>query len=296
MDQPTGDGVNTFVVAHAVRQAGIKVALSGMGGDELFGGYPSFSRLAAASRWLRLWGRAPTQVRKLVARGIESAGRASIAAKKRATLAASDGELASLYAPLRQVLLREQRTDVLQPDWAERSQAWADPYLPMLGKAFSNGHGQEVLGCVSYAEARTYMHDVLLRDTDQLGMAHALEVRVPLLDHALAEYVVSLPDAYKRPNGVPKRLLVDSVGCLPATVTRRAKQGFTLPFATWMRGELRSFCEERLSPQRLGGRGIFQPERLQAMWDTFLENRPQTSWSRVWILVVLEEWLERNGL
>jgi asparagine synthase (glutamine-hydrolysing) len=140
------------------------------------------------------------------------------------------------------------------------------------------------------------MHDVLLRDTDQLAMAHALEVRVPLLDHALAEYVVSLPDAYKRPNGVPKRLLVDSVGCLPATVTRRPKQGFTLPFATWMRGELRSFCEERLSPERLGARAIFQPERLQAMWDTFLENQPQTSWSRVWILVVLEEWLERNGL
>jgi asparagine synthase (glutamine-hydrolysing) len=298
MDQPTGDGVNTYLVARAVSDAGIKVALSGLGGDELFGGYPSFARLAAASRWLQVWGRAPQPLRKLVANGVKTAGGSSIAAIKRATLVASDGDLASLYAPLRQVLLPEQRTAVLEPEWAERSEAWTDPCVPMLSAAFANGHSHNVLSCVSYAEARTYMHDVLLRDTDQLAMAHALEVRVPLLDHALAEYVVSLPDTHKRSNGVfPKRLLIDGLGgCLPAAVTRRPKQGFTLPLATWMRGELRSFCETRLSPRRLGGRGIFRPEQLQATWDAFIENRPQTSWSRVWLLVVLEEWLERNGL
>ncbi len=296
MDQPTGDGINTYVVARAVREAGIKVALSGLGGDELFAGYPSFARLADSARWLRVWGRAPQSVKALVARGIETAGGSSIAATKRATLAASDGDLASLYAPLRQVLLPQQRTALLQATWAERSRVWADPYRAMLGTAFGNGHSQAVLGCVSYAEARTYMHDVLLRDTDQLAMAHALEVRVPLLDHMLAEYVVSVPDAYKRAHGTPKPLLVDSLdGCLPHAVTQRPKQGFTLPFATWMRGELRSYCEARLSPERLGTRGIFRPERLTATWEAFLDHRPQTSWSRVWTLVVLEEWLERNG-
>ena len=84
MDQPTGDGINTYVVARAVSEAGIKVALSGLGGDELFGGYPSFSRLAAASSWLRLWGRAPQPVRNVVARGIQAAGGSSVAAMKRA--------------------------------------------------------------------------------------------------------------------------------------------------------------------------------------------------------------------
>ncbi len=301
MDQPTGDGINSYVVARAVHEANIKVALSGLGGDELFGGYPSFARLAASARWLRVWGRAPRPIKGLLANGIKTAGRSSIAATKRAALVASDGDLASLYAPLRQVVLPEHRTSMLQPAWAERSRSWTDPYRALLDPALRNGHREAILGCVSYAEARTYMHDVLLRDTDQLAMAHALEVRVPLLDHALAEYVVSLPDAVKqrRADGAPKPLLLESLAesvgeYLPRAVTHRPKQGFTLPFAAWMRDDLKGFCESRLSPERLGGRGIFQPQQLQTMWDNFVEHRPQTSWSRVWILVVLEEWLERN--
>jgi asparagine synthase (glutamine-hydrolysing) len=165
----------------------------------------------------------------------------------------------------------------------------------MLSVTFGEGRCRDILSRVSYAEARTYMHDVLLRDTDQMAMAHALEARVLLLDHRLAEYVVSLPEAYKRAQGVPKRLLVESVATLPQAVTHRPKQGFTLPMATWMRGQLREYCESRLSPERLGGRGIFRPERLRTMWQDFLDDRPQTSWSRVWLLVVLEEWLERNA-
>jgi asparagine synthase (glutamine-hydrolysing) len=141
------------------------------------------------------------------------------------------------------------------------------------------------------------MHDVLLRDTDQMSMAHALEVRVPLLDHKLVEYLMGLPDECKVSNGTPKRLLVESLGqLLPQEIVQRPKRGFTLPFEPWMRGGLRAFCEERLSPERIGSRAFFRPERVRELWQSFLAGRSNVSWSRLWILVVLEDWLERNGI
>jgi asparagine synthase (glutamine-hydrolysing) len=152
-----------------------------------------------------------------------------------------------------------------------------------------------LLARISYAESRTYLHDVLLRDTDQMTMAHGLEVRVPLLDHRLIEYVMRVPDVYKRPRGIPKRLLVESLdGLLPREIVRRPKQGFVLPFELWMRGELRKFCEERLGVERIAARGILRPEVVQSLWNAFLEGRSRVSWSRLWILVVLEEWLARH--
>jgi asparagine synthase (glutamine-hydrolysing) len=141
------------------------------------------------------------------------------------------------------------------------------------------------------------MHDVLLRDTDQMSMAHALEVRVPLLDHRLVEYVMGLADSHKCPGATPKRLLVESLGgLLPADIVHRRKQGFTLPFDPWMRSALRGFCEERLSIARVESRGLLWPREVQSLWRAFLDGRGDVSWSRLWVLVVVEDWLERNGV
>jgi asparagine synthase (glutamine-hydrolysing) len=227
---------------------------------------------------------------------VQALGRSSTAARKSAALVASDGRLASLYPPLRQVLSPQQRRSLLAPEWALPAERLPDPYVPLLESAFVDRRPDNMLSCISYAEARTYMHDVLLRDTDQMSMAHGLEVRVPLLDHALMEYVMGLPDARKQPNGTPKRLLVESLGgLLPEDIVRRPKQGFTLPFELWMRGELRTFCAERLGPHGLGARGIFRQGRLESLWQSFVDGRPDVSWSRVWHLVVLEDWLCRQG-
>jgi asparagine synthase (glutamine-hydrolysing) len=294
MDQPSGDGVNTFIVSRAVRQAGIKVALSGLGGDELFAGYPSFKRLGRSAGLLGLWGRAPAAVRATAARGALTLGPASESKAKMAAMLGSTGGLATLFPITRQVLSRDQRRGLLTRAWAEPEAGHQDPYELLLHTAFARHPWAGTLTAISYAEARTYMHDVLLRDTDQMSMAHGLEVRVPLLDHELVAYVMGLPDRIKRPNGTPKRLLVETLGgLLPADIVGRRKQGFVLPFDAWLRAQLRSFSESRLAG--LSERGLVRADGVSSLWHAFLTGHRGVSWSRPWVLVVLEHWLERNG-
>jgi asparagine synthase (glutamine-hydrolysing) len=295
MDQPTGDGVNTYVVSRAVKESGVTVALSGLGGDEFFVGYPSFLRLEKALKRLRPLKRLPAAARNAAARMVELAGGRSIRAVKAASMIGGDGSLASMYPVVRQVLSSSKRRSLLSGQWKRFDEAWRDPYVELLRDAYRSVGSAELFALISYAEGRTYMHDVLLRDTDQMSMAHALEVRVPLLDHKLVEYVMGTPDAHKRPNGVPKSLLVRSLGdLLPHDIVHRPKRGFTLPFADWMRGDLRNFCEERLNSRRIGSRGVFDAGEVKNLWRSFINGSREVSWSRLWILVALEEWLEQN--
>ncbi len=297
MDQPTGDGINTYVVSRAVQSAGVKVALSGLGGDEFFAGYSSFNRLKRADRFLRLWGHAPASLRGMAARTTRSLGSLSVEQMKAASILETDGSLASVYPLLRQVLSREQRGMLLKEPWLRMAEENGDPYVRLLREELSQAPRAGTISRISYAEGRTYMHDVLLRDTDQMSMAHSLEVRVPLLDHKLVEYVMGLPDDYKRPNGTPKRLLVKSLnGLLPPEIVKRPKQGFTFPFDLWMRNALRPFCEERLRPERVERSGLLQPKEVWKLWQAFLAGERVVSWSRLWVLVVLEDWMEKNGV
>jgi asparagine synthase (glutamine-hydrolysing) len=145
---------------------------------------------------------------------------------------------------------------------------------------------------VSMAEIATYMQNVLLRDADQMSMAHALEIRVPFIDYTVVEYVLNVPDKFKYPSS-PKKLLVDALGdLLPAEIVNRPKMGFVFPWNQWMKHELKDFCEQRILS--LSKRSLFKEQGVIALWKRFLQGDPKITWSRIWLLVVLENWMIEN--
>ena len=263
MDVPSVDAINTYIVSKKVSQMGIKVALSGLGSDELFGGYPSFRD---APR-LRLISTLPKPLRKLLS-GFGRIG---------ARLAdMPQGDLMALAI------------------WRRR--LWSDEMLRAAGlpvtpleidtpPGFCDGFAQ-----ISWAELSVYMRQMLLRDSDQMSMAVSLELRVPFLDLELAEYVLSLPAREKTRHPGIKGLLVEACrDLLPERVYKRPKMGFTMPMDKWMRGPLRSFSDAGLDEvERLT---VLAPGSLSRIRKEFADGT--LHWTRIWSLVVLGHYLKK---
>lgn len=290
MDHPSADGPNTFVVSKVTKEAGVTMALSGLGGDEVFAGYPVFSRTLAL--WRRQWITAfPRPMRALAATVIAKA-KPSITTHKLGDLLRAESFAVQDTYPVSRLTLLDADLHAL----LERSALPENAVRAMMQDLLLRRGGSRLplLSRVSLGELSTYLQNVLLRDTDQMSMAHALEVRVPFLDHELVEYVLGVPDAVKYPH-TPKKLLVDSLGdLLPHEVVHRPKMGFVLPWEVWMRNDLRSFCTDRLNA--LGGRPYFRKGAVAELWRRFLAHDPRVNWSRLWSLVVLEDWMQRNGI
>ena len=287
MDHPSGDGPNTYIVSKATKKAGITMALSGLGGDELFGGYAVFDRFAQLHK-KQLLRHTPRLVRALGG-NILTLVKPGMASEKIAAYLKQDRlNFQAFYTVSRQVLLDKQIREIYHTTADMKNSVLdilTDHQLPVEDRDVTT---------VSSAEIATYMQNVLLRDTDQMSMAHALEVRVPFLDHLLVEYVLALPDRFKLLHP-PKKLLIDAMGDhLPPEIVHRPKMGFVLPWKEWMKTELKAFCEEKL--RSLGKRKGFREEGILNMWKSFLRNDARVSWSRIWILVVLENWLQINGI
>jgi asparagine synthase (glutamine-hydrolysing) len=146
---------------------------------------------------------------------------------------------------------------------------------------------------VSWLELRTYMVDTLLRDTDAMSMHHSLEVRVPLLDHPLVEFVAGLPDGFKLRRGASKPLLAEALGdLLPREIAQQPKRTFTLPWQRWLHGPLGEEVGARLSSLSPSLAGMLDAKTVQSIWSSFLAGH--TSWSRPWSLFVLNEWVRRH--
>jgi asparagine synthase (glutamine-hydrolysing) len=300
LDQPTMDAINTYFVSWAAREVGLKVALSGLGGDELFAGYPTFTDTPRFSRLIRTAWFVPAPLRRLTAPFVASlaAQKTSPGAGGKAAAAWSyPGALPHPYFFARTLFPPGQLERLIEPRFRPSSigadGVTLDPtWLGWLERTAAEARNREPVAGISWLEMRNYMVSTLLRDTDSVSMAQSLEVRVPLLDTPLVEFVTSLPDAARRP-GSQKALLVEALGdLLPQEVLAQRKRTFTLPWEEWLRGPLRARLEASFNDPAAALAPYLKRGGVLAVWNDFLAGK--TTWSRPWSLYVLNEWCRQH--
>ena len=269
------------------------VALSGLGGDELFGGYPSFKDLPRLQRLLPLWRMLPAALRSTIIRRLQA--RATVRSRKLADFLTHARDLHELGSMQRRVLPEVSRLSLLSPDARTQAERLG-PHHPMLEDFAAELIGASSFQIISAWELRTYMTDVLLRDSDVMSMAHSLELRVPFVDRVLLEWVWPQLDHFKYDPRITKRALADATSdVVPAAIRHRRKQGFSLPFAHWMRAELRPFIEEIFSPASLAACPWLEPAAVTQVWQDFKTKGDTRAWSRVWTLAMLIAFANRKS-
>lgn len=293
LDQPSIDGFNTYFVSWAARQVGLTVALSGLGGDEVFGGYRTFRWIPRLNRVAALAGQFPVRFRAVTSAALaKSLGRGNRTDRilKLAALWENPKSLPHPYFFARALFPPGQAFSFLDASQHANCRApWWNRLVEVAGKAEKLG----AFGSVSYLEIRSYLASTLLRDTDAMSMAHSLEVRVPLLDHPVVEFVARLPESVKRQGKTSKPLIVRAVAdLLPSDLVFQPKRTFTFPWEHWLRGPLEERVVAGLFDLPSALRPILNPAAVRNLWQAFLDGG--TSWSRPWSLYVLNEWVRRH--
>ncbi len=299
LDQPTMDAVNTYFVSWAARKVGLKVALSGLGGDELFAGYPTFADTSRLAKLIRIAWFVPAGMRRWTGPLFAAAWRASPDAGRKAAGAWVYPDALphpyfftrTLFPPgrLERIIEPRFRPSTVGADGVTLEPTW----LGWLQRGADEARKLEPIAGISWLEMRNYMASMLLRDTDAVSMAQSLEVRVPLLDTPLVEFVWSLPDAARRRAGAQKALLVEALGdLLPEEIFAQRKRTFTLPWEEWLRGSLRVKLDASFAEPSPSLASFLRPGGMAGVWNDFLAGK--TTWSRPWSLYVLNEWCRRH--
>jgi len=291
LDQPFADSsaLPTYYVSKAAREQ-VTVALSGDGGDEIFAGYErryGVNRMESRVRPL-----IPGPVRRGL---LGPLGRVYPRADwmprplrmKLVLLNLSQSPERAYFNDLSMFRDYEKQA-ICSPEFLEEARHH-DPFQAFV-RHFDRVREADPLSRILYVDFKTWLHNDILVKVDRMSMACSLEVRAPLLDHKIVEFAASLPPQLKFRGSVSKYLLKRHVADrLPAADVHRPKQGFELPLAAWLRGDLREMAHDLLFSTRAAGRGYVRPEAVKRLWDTH-QSCARNQASKIWALMVLELW------
>jgi asparagine synthase (glutamine-hydrolysing) len=283
-DEPFGDSsaVPTYLVSQ-LAAGEVKVALSGEGGDELFGGYYTYVADVLAPRF----GRLATLASPLIEALPSSSGKASFDYKAKRFARAAHLPPLERHHAWKEIFAPESRAALLgdlTPDW--------DP-LEVYHERYAETRGAEPLARLQDVDLGIYLVDDLLVKTDRSSMAHSLELRVPFLDQRVAELAFGLPRTLKVQGFAKKRLLRRALApLLPREILRGRKQGFSIPLAAWLRGPLEPFARELLSPSTLARQGCLDPAAVTPLIDAHCAGREDLS-RQLWGLMAFTLWFDR---
>ena len=292
-DEPFADSsaLPTFVVAQATARH-VKVALSGIGGDETFAGYPRYLGVTASE----IYARVPRPLR-LAAAGVlgalaRDAGSSRNWPERLRRFAAGAGRpLPDRYLGWTRFFDDDALGALVTP--ALDARLAGDVAAPQR-EAFARGGFDDPRDGAFRLDLATYLPDDLLVMADRMSMAHSLELRAPFCDHRLVEWSLALPPALKMRGFRPKALLKAAFAdVLPPAVLGHAKQGFMIPLGRWLREDLRPLLDDLLAPERVRARGLFQPAAVERLKQEHARRRRSHA-DRLWTLMLAELWMRQH--
>jgi asparagine synthase (glutamine-hydrolysing) len=283
-DEPFADSsaLPTYLVSQ-LASSDVKVALSGEGGDELFGGYHTYAADLLAERV----GGVARFARPLVERLPSSSRKASFDYKAKRFVRAAHLPPLERHHGWKEIFSADARAEL-----TGRRVAF-DP-VDLLRARYEETQGAEELARLQDVDLGLYLVDDLLVKTDRASMAHSLEARVPYLDTVVTNLALALPTRHKV-RGLSKKVLLRKAAAplLPRGIVHGRKRGFSIPAAAWLRGELEPFARETLSPDVLRRQGFFRPEVVDRLIDQHVSRREDGS-RQLWGLLAFTLWYERH--